>query len=248
MLGAALVLGALAAVVLMLTPAGNTLLQRVEHEDSSGRTDLWRVAVLQFADEPLHGVGLGNYAVRSREYLNPQILNTQYFTWAPRTTHSTPLELLAELGVAGFALFVTFFGGTLIVLGRALRLARRLAPAQGRDLVGMGRGLMAAMAATVASSMLLSAQYQEILWVLLGLSLAYATIVERAAGAAAPAARLNDREHYGVAAAAAFVAAPAAAVPPAAAAAVLLPVAAMAALPAAAVATTPVPGTVSAFG
>ena len=72
------------------------------------RYDLWRVALDDFADAPIVGVGEGNY-------------ESSYY--AERDTdrnlsnpHSLPLRLLGELGIVGALLFATF----LIAIGVAL--------------------------------------------------------------------------------------------------------------------------------
>lgn len=180
-LGGSTLLVAIGVVILTITPAGGSLLTRLTQGDSTGRTDLWRVALYQFADEPLHGVGLGNYPVRSREYLRSEVSHTELFVAAPRTTHNTVLEIMAELGVIGIASFGVFVGGVLVVTMRALRRSRNLLPIDAARYVPLGRGLVAATFASLASGMFLSGQYQELLWVLLGSGIAYAAMVDRCA-------------------------------------------------------------------
>jgi O-antigen ligase len=77
------------------------------------RYDYWRIAVEQFRDRPLEGIGAGNY-------------DTTYFaerrtTEDVRQAHSLPLQTLGELGLVGLIALSLFVGG---VLGGLVRLAR----------------------------------------------------------------------------------------------------------------------------
>jgi O-antigen ligase len=184
MLGAVALMIALAAMLVGLTPQGQGLLDRLEHNDSSGRTDLWRVALNMAERHPVTGVGLGNYPVLSDEYLTSNVHHVDLFVGEPRTTHDSPLEILAELGVVGFSLFYGFVGGCVFVCMRALRLARRL---DDPPLEAIGRGILAGMLGALASGIFLSGQYQELLWVLLASGVAYAAVVRRAVLARAAA-------------------------------------------------------------
>ena len=67
----------------------------------SGRAQFWSTAVDAFADEPLRGIGTGSYGLYWNRHgsLETPVQNA----------HSEPLELLAELGIAGLAAFVVFF-------------------------------------------------------------------------------------------------------------------------------------------
>ena len=67
----------------------------------SGRAQFWSTAVDAFADEPLRGIGTGSYGFYWNRHgsLETPVQNA----------HSEPLELLAELGIAGLAAFVLFF-------------------------------------------------------------------------------------------------------------------------------------------
>jgi O-antigen ligase len=167
------------AAWLVLTPAGLLVTERLSDTDSTGRTDLWKVAVYQFQDEPVHGIGLGNYPVRSIEYLRRDVRNLDLFVRAPRTVHNTPLELLAELGVVGFLLFYALVLGCVATVVRAMRRARR---ARDESLVGACRGILAGIAALMGASLTLSGLYVELQWVLLGACVAaYAVSRERLA-------------------------------------------------------------------
>jgi O-antigen ligase len=159
---------------LMLSPAGAAVVERIGGENSTGRADLWRVAVYQFQDEPVHGVGLGNYPVVSIEYLRRDVANIDLFIRMPRTVHNTPLELLAELGVVGFLAFYGIVIGCILALRRALKQCRALAD---EHLVGAIRGTAAGIGALLAASLTLSGLYVELMWILFGVAIACASIV-----------------------------------------------------------------------
>lgn len=84
----------------------------------SGRAQFWGTALDGFADAPLKGIGAGGYA----NYWNRNgTLGTP-----TKNAHSEPLELLAELGIVGFACFIGFAG---VVAVAGVRRAR--SPAAG---------------------------------------------------------------------------------------------------------------------
>jgi hypothetical protein len=78
------------------------------------RYDYWRVAWLEFEDQPFHGVGAGNYDVR---YFAERRTNEDI-----RQPHSLPMQLLAELGVPGLLALLALVGA---VGAGLLRTARR---------------------------------------------------------------------------------------------------------------------------
>lgn len=78
------------------------------------RYDLWRVALAEFAGDPLGGVGAGNYA--DQYYLRRHQLEDV------TVPHSLELQMLAELGVGGVLGLLLFLTGVL-----AAALSRRRA-------------------------------------------------------------------------------------------------------------------------
>ena len=83
---------------------------------SGNRYDYWRVAWNQFRDEPLRGVGAGNY-------------DTTYFlerrtTEDIRQPHSIQLQALAELGIVGAAALLLFLAAVLLGFARRAAAAR----------------------------------------------------------------------------------------------------------------------------
>ena len=177
LLGASSLAVAAAIAMLVVTPMGQQLLDRVNHDGSSGRDDLWEIAYSQFKDEPVHGVGLGNYPAVAARYISATIQHSELVNNnAPRTVHNAYLEIAAELGIAGLVTFGTFVFGSLLLCVRGLRRARRLGEP---DTVRMGRAVLAATIGLLASCMFLSGQYNELLWAMLAACVGFHALVVR---------------------------------------------------------------------
>jgi O-antigen ligase len=86
----------------------------------SNRKELWRVALDDFAEDPLFGEGSGGF-----EY--SWLRKRSVAAVDARDAHSVELELLSELGAPGLLLLVTALGGTTVAILRA----RRLGPSAG---------------------------------------------------------------------------------------------------------------------
>jgi hypothetical protein len=67
----------------------------------SYRYDIWRVALDEFADHPLAGIGSRGFG--------PAYLEKRRSPDTPVRAHSVELDALSELGIVGFALLVTVF-------------------------------------------------------------------------------------------------------------------------------------------
>lgn len=102
------------------TPNAEDQSSRFTFNAGSNRYDLWRVALDDFAEDPLFGDGGGGYQYT---YLLKRDAETQN----AHDAHSVELELLAELGLPGLLLFACVIGGAALGILRA----RRLGPAAG---------------------------------------------------------------------------------------------------------------------
>jgi len=69
------------------------------------RIELWRVAVWQYLDHPLIGVGSGNFPWETYHYETPEQVDKFDRTLGGNVTHSLYFELLAEQGTLGILLF-----------------------------------------------------------------------------------------------------------------------------------------------
>ena len=137
-------------------------------EGGTGRTDLWRVGWRMVEAEPVGGVGLGNFQTASVHYLlEPGVLRRdEFIVDTPKAAHNTYLQVLAELGVIGAALFISVIGFALLCILRAARIFDRL---DERGLELLARALLVAIAGVLAADFFISEQYSKQLWFLLGL-------------------------------------------------------------------------------
>ncbi|MCC6223263.1 MAG: O-antigen ligase family protein [Thermoleophilia bacterium] len=78
---------------------------------SGDRYQQWRVALAEFREHPVQGIGADNFAV-------PYLLRRDDNLHEPRYPHSTPLRLLSQLGIVGTALFAVFCAGALALAWR----------------------------------------------------------------------------------------------------------------------------------
>jgi O-antigen ligase len=112
------------AVVVLLAVQPGALSRIVDlGGGSSGRSDLWTVAGDVFSGHPIVGVGAGNFVVVEATYvLQPgSISRIQYLTSVPHLVHNTYLQLLAETGIVGCALFLMVIAGCLRTGWRAIK-------------------------------------------------------------------------------------------------------------------------------
>lgn len=95
-------------------PGGATRLTSLR----SNRYAYWSVALRAFGTEPLHGVGAGGWSV--------DWLRWRTFDDFAQDAHSLELQTLAELGVVGLVLLLSFFGGVAVAARRAAAAAPSL--------------------------------------------------------------------------------------------------------------------------
>lgn len=72
-------------------------------ESTVGRLDTYQKAIDYWRESPLIGIGIGNYAMHSKNYPNPEI------TTAWDIVNNEYLEILAETGILGLASFALIF-------------------------------------------------------------------------------------------------------------------------------------------
>jgi O-antigen ligase len=134
---------------------------------SSGRADEWRIAARMFRNHPFGGVGLGNFVVLEPSY-STQTFNLSFVNLVvtrPLVAHNSYLEIAAELGLGGVALFIAILG---LIAYRARRALRALA-SSADSLEFYARGLVAGAVGMFAAYIFLSGQYEKQLWLILGL-------------------------------------------------------------------------------
>jgi putative inorganic carbon (hco3(-)) transporter len=158
---AAVAIVAAAVIVLLafqLMPAKlDTALHQKRHVAESNvdsRLVAWKVALAEFRSAPLLGVGPGNYEGRFLEFGLPVGSTNEGIA----TTHNALLNILAELGGPGLALFLAY----LLMAWRRLR--RRLPGDPAVD--ALRSALAAGFLAALVGSMFLTEQFYAPLWLL----------------------------------------------------------------------------------
>jgi len=146
---------ALAATLVAAGAAGAAIGGRSAKDVTSGRSRLVEVTLEAFTERPLAGVGIGGQPRASSEIVKKG-------SPSRNASHTTPLTILAELGVLGFVLYAWLLGAT----GWALYLIARHDRA-------LGVGLAAILGALVVHSFLYAGFFEDPLtWGVIGLAAA----------------------------------------------------------------------------
>ena len=144
----------------------------------TGRTDIWTVAWRMVDDDPVRGVGVGNFRTASIHFLLQPgaILRDEFIVDRPQVAHNSYLQVLAELGVPGLVLF-----GTLLMAGlmAAWRAANEFAQQGNAFMETCARGVVLALIALFVADFFASDQLNKELWLLLGLGTALLGIARR---------------------------------------------------------------------
>lgn len=127
--------------------------ENVAQRNVNERLDAWRNALNMAADRPLVGVGPGNFAFRYHEFNDSPVGTVE-----PTVVHNAYLDVAAELGVTGLALFVSYLG---LAFARATR-----ARTDGRGPPGLASAVRTALLIGMVSAITLSEQYFAPFWVL----------------------------------------------------------------------------------
>ena len=146
-------------------------------EGGTGRTDIWTVGWRMVEDNPVLGVGAGNYKTASIHYLlEPGSLPRGEIIHEGKVAHNLYLHVLAELGVVGLALFGLILA---FAIGCAMAAARRFKAMGDRSLEIAARGVVVATAGVLTADFFASGQFSKPLWMLLGLGPALLAIAQR---------------------------------------------------------------------
>ena len=134
----------------------------------TGRTDIWTVAWRMVEDEPVRGIGVGNFQTASIHYLLQPgaILRDEFIVDRPQITHNSYLNVLSETGVVGLALFCVVLAAGFVACWRAADEFRRRGDP---FLEACARAVSLALIALFVADVFASDQLNKELWVLLGL-------------------------------------------------------------------------------
>jgi len=162
-----------------------TIREGTEESTASTRVYFWKIAIREFVDHPIIGVGVHNYGAWLPDYVKPDdVLSdgspipTHTRTWG-RVCHSIYFTLLAELGIVGVILFLTIIYCFFKEIKQKNSLQKKfetLNKSEGIDYKllnynvikcqSLGNGLQAGMLGFLVSGTFLSVLYYPHMWIL----------------------------------------------------------------------------------
>jgi O-antigen ligase len=154
-------LGGAFLAVAPFTPA-----DRVLHSSGSGeggkeaRLILWSAGWRMFLDNPILGVGYGNFRLVAPRY----VTNDVGHDFLP---HNEYLERLAEMGLPGLLALLGMFVASIVTLHRVRRAAKRCGS---RFLVNAALGVQAGLIGFAISIFFLSAGFLRLFWFMVAIS------------------------------------------------------------------------------
>lgn len=176
-MGAAMALLVPLMILSPSSPVGRLLNPTFSDQHSAdSRLILWSAGLKMVQASPILGVGVGNYKAALDRIQGPG------YRVKFSVAHNTYIEIAAELGLPGLAVFLGIFVTTLWGLERVRRAARRGgSPLVGRAAEGIQVGLVGYAVAIV----FVSAEYHKFFWLVVFLS-ACLPALNRPRGAARP--------------------------------------------------------------
>jgi O-antigen ligase len=108
------------------------------------------------------------------------IANTKFIIDQPRFAHNIYLEILAELGVIGLALFLVLIAAA---IGTGVQAGSKFARDGDAEMALLSRAIVVALVALLAMDFFLSDQFSKQLWLLLALCPAMLSIATKDASA-----------------------------------------------------------------
>lgn len=155
------------AIIYFLAFAPESSRERITTvEGGTGRQDIWKVAWRMAEDNPLRGVGAGNFSTSSVHYLiAPGVLRrSDFIVDTQKVAHNVYLETLAELGVVGLTLLLLLI---LFLLRCSLQAIRQFERNGDTAMEIMARAQLVAMLGLLTALFFASDQYSKQLWLLL---------------------------------------------------------------------------------
>jgi putative inorganic carbon (hco3(-)) transporter len=137
-------------------------------QSGSGRVDIWTVGWRIVKAHPVDGIGIGNFANSTKNYLfEPGLVQySAFIVDEPKAAHNAYLEILAEVGVIGLALFL---GIVAFLVSCGVRAAWAFHRAGDRAMDMICRAVVAATMGMLATDFFISDQFSKPLWIQLAL-------------------------------------------------------------------------------
>jgi O-antigen ligase len=143
-------------------------------DNTSNRESLWTVAGTMVSDQPLLGVGAGNFSVVEPFYTVRAInLPRVDLISEGELVHNSYLQVLAELGLLGLVAFLGIITSTLVVGVRAVRALKRNGDVEGERL---SRAVVIGTAAMLVAYFFATNHYEKQLWLMLGTCVALSSV------------------------------------------------------------------------
>ena len=161
-IGAVVVIGVVAAIFIPNTAwqrfeglskatEGTQNLSAVDPEGSAEqRFEIWKVAAAIIHDHPIAGAGIGTYKEFHRAYAAAGTFKDM--ARGARDTHSTYLNVTAETGYIGLALFLLMFGLPMYQAEKMRRRIRTDLPRRSQQLLALNLGLVGYFLAAIFGS------------------------------------------------------------------------------------------------
>jgi len=176
----------LAFVALVLSVAGVWFATSPEAFDritsidrgGTGRAELWRIAGRVIGDHAVVGAGFGSFESVAPRYVREpgQLRDIGNFVERPRVVHNAYLQMMAEIGAVGLALYLLVALGSVVAAFRAGRLFERAGdPSWATCARAIGLAALGAM----ASSVFLSNATDKRSWILFSLGPALLALAAR---------------------------------------------------------------------
>jgi len=154
------------------------------------RSTIWTVAWRMAMDYPITGVGAGNFAARSIDYIIEPgtTYRTDRVIDRPGVSHNSYLGPFAELGIVGLALLLAVLGFSIASIVRAVHRFER-----NRDgpMEVLSRGLLIATIGILAAAFFISAESNKFIWLMLAMGPALLAVAESAVVAHRPASEVD---------------------------------------------------------
>ncbi len=175
-----------ALVYFSMVPAAVERVTRLE--GGTGRSDIWTVGWRMVRDNPVSGVGAGNFEQSGVKYLLEPggILRSDLIVDEAKVAHNTYLHIFAELGLVGLLLFI---GVICFSLACALRAARITSSV---ELEALARGVFVSLVGLLTADFFISEQFSKQLWLLLGFAPALLALAKEEGGTSV--AQATERE------------------------------------------------------
>jgi O-antigen ligase len=134
----------------------------------TGRLDLWTVALRMIDAHPIQGVGSGQFPSSSVHYLLQPgaIQRGDLILSTPKVAHNTYLNIVAEVGLVGGALFATI---VLTCVACACIAVQRLRRDGDERLEILARGVVVGIGGYLVALLFISESYSKLFWILMAL-------------------------------------------------------------------------------